>query len=1753
MPVEPRIAIVGMGGVFPGAPTPKQLWDRVVAAADNARNVPAGRWLLDPVEVFDAAIGRLDRVYSCRGCFIENLPPLPEGIDLPGDPDPVFLLTLEAGRQAFAAANTDRLDRGRVGVILGNIALPTESASALARAWLGRTFAEKMGIQAPPCPFDSPPPYGTSLPAAVLANALGLGGSSFTMDAACASSLYALKLAADELRAGRADAILAGGVSRPDCLYTQMGFSQLRALSPSGTCRPFDAAADGLVVGEGAGIFLLKRLDDALRDGDRILAVLAGVGLSNDLGGGLLAPGGDGQLRAMREAYRQAGWSPTDVDLIECHATGTPVGDAVEFRSMRSLWEGEPWQPGQCVIGSVKSTVGHLLTAAGAAAVAKVLGALHEAVLPPTANFRIPARALNYEGSPFRVLTEPRPWPRRNDGVPRRVAVSGFGFGGINAHVLLEEWLPPARAPSATFVVRTPPAPPVAIVAAAACFGPWTSLRSFEERVLGRGMPVSPQPPRHWWGVEQSEWFRTEGLRPDAFAGYYLDGPLKVPAKRFRIPPRELEEMLPQQALMLEVAADAWERVGVLEEHRQRAGVFIGLGIDLNTTNFHFRWSVIRQARAEAARRGLDSARADAYVQAIADAAGPPLTANRTMGALGSIVASRIAREFRLGGPSFTLCGEDTSGLRALEAAVRALQQGEVDQALVGAVDLAGDVRPVLARRTKVPGEGAAAVVLKRLDDAIAEGDTVLAIVKGIGSASEGVCEEALQRACREAGVEPDCVDNVGAASSEIGDAGAAAGLAALVKASLALHQQSLPPHAELADAAALSSGPRRRAITSCGGGTCMQVVLEAAETAACPAADDPGQARKHTGPGVSIPIGGRPFEIPEWTLFKERERQPAQDGLAMAAGLAPRITRAAEVRQATAEAHSAYLRFSEALTAGAADTLTFQTAILEACVKSNQKMEQPRRQPVFLDRAACLEFATGSIGRVLGAEFAVVDSHPTRVRLPDEPLMLVDRILAVEGQPRSLTGGRVVTEHDVLPGAWYLDGGRIPTCVAVEAGQADLFLSAYLGIDFQTRGHAVYRLLDAAVTFHRPLPGPGQTIHYDIHIDRFFRQGQTRLFRFRFAGTVGGAPLLTMTDGCAGFFTTEELAAGKGVVQTASRRPARPGVRAPGEDALAPMASASYTAAQVEALRAGDLASAFGPTFAGLTLAPSLRLPGGRMNLVDRVVELDPHGGRFGIGLIRAEADIHPDDWFLTCHFVDDRVMPGTLMYECCLHTLRIFLLRLGWVAPEGEPACEPIPGVTSRLKCRGQVTAATRTVTYEVTFKERGYRPEPYAIADALMYADGKPIVQITDMSVRLSGLNRAAVESLWARRRLLPSPPLRGRGEGGEGASLPHETNPLTPDPSPRQTAEWGAKAPFPRESILAFAVGKPSDAFGEPYRIFDEQRFIARLPGPPFSFLDRIVRVEAEPWKMVAGGVAHAEYDVTPDAWYFATERQPYMPFAVLQEVALQACGWLAAYVGSALTSPEGLSFRNLGGEAVLHAGVGPDAGTLSTRARLTQVASLAGMILQQYIFEVRNSEWPVYSGTTSFGFFTKAALAQQVGIRDERPYEPGTGECNRREAFPFPREAPLPDDRLRMLDRVHLFLPDGGPHGLGFLQGSKDINPQEWFFKAHFLQDPVWPGSLGLESFLQLLKVAACRSWGVGLRFRLETGRAHRWLYRGQVIPDSRRVVVQACVSDRADTPAGGRLTANGTLAVDGRLIYKMSDFTLIADRWEGQP
>jgi 3-hydroxymyristoyl/3-hydroxydecanoyl-(acyl carrier protein) dehydratase len=271
----------------------------------------------------------------------------------------------------------------------------------------------------------------------------------------------------------------------------------------------------------------------------------------------------------------------------------------------------------------------------------------------------------------------------------------------------------------------------------------------------------------------------------------------------------------------------------------------------------------------------------------------------------------------------------------------------------------------------------------------------------------------------------------------------------------------------------------------------------------------------------------------------------------------------------------------------------------------------------------------------------------------------------------------------------------------------------------------------------------------------------------------------------------------------------------------------------------------------------------------------------------------------------------------------------------------------------------------------------------------------------------------------------------------------------------------------------------------------------------------------------------------------------MPFSVLLEIALQPCGWLAAYCGSALTSPEDLSFRNLGGKGMQFRAVTPATGELVTNVTMTNVSSSAGMIIQHYGMKVRDREGPVYEGTTYFGFFAKSALANQVGIRDARVPEPTFAESRRAESGRLPHDPPFPAPMLRMIDRVEVFVPDGGKAGRGLVIGKIAVDPAFWFFQAHFYQDPVWPGSLGLESFLQLLKFAAWKRWKVVPRGGYQTvglNRPHSWVYRGQVLPSDHEVTVVLEVTAADDRAR--RMTADGFLVVDGRVIYQMTDFTL---------
>jgi acyl transferase domain-containing protein/phosphopantetheinyl transferase len=461
-PVE--VAIVGMAAVFPGAPDLATYWSNMLAGVDAITDVPASRWDPSYYDPEAAATRRGDRLYCRRGGFLQSaaFDPTRFGI-MPlavSGTEPDQLLALHAAADALAdAGGEDRLgDRSRVGVIVGRGAYLTPGLARLDQrirtanqlvttlrellpdlgdAELDRVrtaFQSQLGPERPEAAVDLVP----NLVASRVANRLDLAGPAYTVDAACASSLVAIDHAVTELTTGRCDVVLAGGVHHCHDITLWSVFSQLGALSPSQRIRPFHRGADGILIGEGTGIVVLKRLADA--DDDRVYAVIRGTGIASDgRASSLMSPRVEGQVRAIERAWRAAELDPTEpgaLGLLEAHGTATQAGDETELASLNTVF-GLPNGAGRDIgIGSVKSMIGHAMPAAGIAGLIKAALAVHHGVLPPTLHCDDPHRAL--AGSRFAPVIEARPWP--SDGrVPRRAGVDAFGFGGINAHAILEQ------------------------------------------------------------------------------------------------------------------------------------------------------------------------------------------------------------------------------------------------------------------------------------------------------------------------------------------------------------------------------------------------------------------------------------------------------------------------------------------------------------------------------------------------------------------------------------------------------------------------------------------------------------------------------------------------------------------------------------------------------------------------------------------------------------------------------------------------------------------------------------------------------------------------------------------------------------------------------------------------------------------------------------------------------------------------------------------------------------------------------------------------------------------------------------------------------------------------------------------------------------------------------------------------------------------------------------------------------------------
>ncbi|MDM8536112.1 SDR family NAD(P)-dependent oxidoreductase [Desulfobacterales bacterium HSG17] len=456
------IAVIGVASVFPDAENADMFWDNIINEVDSIVDVPPSRWNID--DYYDPDPKVPDKTYSRWGGFLPDVDFNPMDFGLPPNilevTDVSQLLALLVARKVLEDAgygDENAYDRSKIGVTLGvgggqKLITPLTSRlqypiwkRVLTKSGVSDEDAdiivEKIKKAYIPWEENSFPGMLGNVIAGRVANRLNLGGTNCVLDAACASSLTAIKLAVSDLLEYRSEIMISGGVDTDNSPFMYLCFSKTPAFSPGDKSKPFDIDSKGMLVGEGVGMVALKRLEDAERDNDRIYAVLKGIGTSSDgKFKSIYAPRPEGQAKALNQAYEIAGISPRTMGLIEAHGTGTVAGDNAEFTALKTVFGNENPKNQYIALGSVKSQIGHTKAAAGSAGFIKAALALHHKVLPATINVKTPHPKMDVENTPFYINSETRPWFPAEEGHPRRAGISSFGFGGTNFHVVLEEY-----------------------------------------------------------------------------------------------------------------------------------------------------------------------------------------------------------------------------------------------------------------------------------------------------------------------------------------------------------------------------------------------------------------------------------------------------------------------------------------------------------------------------------------------------------------------------------------------------------------------------------------------------------------------------------------------------------------------------------------------------------------------------------------------------------------------------------------------------------------------------------------------------------------------------------------------------------------------------------------------------------------------------------------------------------------------------------------------------------------------------------------------------------------------------------------------------------------------------------------------------------------------------------------------------------------------------------------------------------------
>ena len=1336
------IAIVGVGGVFPGARNVDQLWQNLVDGVDSTSNARAADLGVEPKRLYHAEPGKTDRLCYLKNGYIRDYQ-FPEKdfrysrtqIQTLGT---LFQYGIDAADQALSDYKSiARLDKKNCGVVLGNVFGASDESmeyykpiyDKICDGLLSETIDQISNISKKRSAYDvarymSAAPAGFSVKS--IADNLDLGGPQLCIETACASSLYAISLACHLLRTDRVDAMLAGGLCKPMGLYTANAFNVFRAYpSSGGHSIPFDQKTQGMKSGEGAGFVLLKRYEDAKRDNDDIYAVIENIGLSNDGGGShILSPFERGQLSAYERAYHNI---DSKVDYIECHGTGTPIGDRIEIAALEKYFSKHSHIP---LIGGNKMNIGHMLTASGMPSLMKVLFSMRSETIPSTIGINSPISGRLGAFTGEHIVRKNTVWPGvdQSEGQNiKRAGINSFGFGGCNAHMVLRSDDIHVSStyvfkPAVTPVIQSPPMN-LAVIGMAARFGLVSELSSLayylrEGHVLETNI-----------SFEDKLNLRDEDESNDISICGSLIESIDVDCTQYRIPPDQVTVHLFNQMLMTQISEAALLDAGFTPDNisNQTVGVIIAQEFNESSHRYMARMTQPLNLSDRLAEMGVDvnSPEIKQKLAAMTEDLCPQSSFEGLTGGVANLDANRLSHSWQLTGPSFAVAGMENASFKALQIAQLFIEMDIVDIMVVGSMNLGANPEHLYWRED----------LLQRHEDGIWFGLDSHATGWSVGEAATAVV---LMKSSTSSD-KPVYAEISGLNIAYVNDKSADADVLSCVT-----HKQACDTiHQSLKQADITPEYVQYVSVSATGCARQDQLDLSAYK-----------EVYGHDGPPLSNckSVVGHTFAasglsslvttivsmcdahippVPEWSMcqYPQFEKLPVLDQITPW----PKGKKNACIQSVSQDGSFAHLVIQQSQSHKHIELNNRQNIVssqpviktlwrIEKQTLENQNLRNTfatlkekyrlvthdhldatlketsseSLNSVVLDSSQINEIACGSLVKLWGEDYQYVDDLPVRIRIPKQPFLFVSEVTRLTAQPGQLEPFEIEWNYDLPADAWFVHMGYPLPLVLFESCHAFLIGLMRIGGKEIFHRHRRYRILEASTEILAYVPKAGQVMQGQMSISQIMHMPEGMMFRMTYECMVANELILRSHINGAMLPFSGDLDQQKTEMSLPTKLFKKKSV------SFSPFYSnkVSFSNSDILALRAGDFVTCFAPDNNNVDV--NTYLPGAlgpdEAAMFDRIIEIDMEKGPCGIGQVIAEVDVDPEHWVFDAHFSDDPVLPAVLILDGVSQTLIFLSYYLGWHLhyPNARPA--PQIGKVSSVKFSDEIPPCRETIQYRI-----------------------------------------------------------------------------------------------------------------------------------------------------------------------------------------------------------------------------------------------------------------------------------------------------------------------------------------------------------------------------------------------------------------------------------------------------------------------